>query len=63
MTIRSTRRCFLEREFHGEETYRVASVDDLMAMKRAAGRPKDIGHLELLEIAAEEIAQRGAGES
>lgn len=30
-------------------------------MKRAAGRPKDIGHIEILRIAAEEIERRSRG--
>jgi predicted nucleotidyltransferase len=35
-------------EIEGVET-RVASLDDLIAMKRAAGRPKDMQDLEALE--------------
>ena len=33
----------------------VASLDDLMAMKRAAGRPKDRVELEILGALREEI--------
>jgi len=43
------------RTIHGQEPYRVASVGDLIAMKRSAGRPKDAGHVELLERVAEEL--------
>jgi hypothetical protein len=32
-----------------ELTLRIAALDDLIAMKRAAGRTKDQGHLEELE--------------
>lgn len=39
----------------GAERYPVASVDDLIAMKAYAGRPKDVGHVELLRAAAEEL--------
>lgn len=46
------------RTIHGRETYRVASIDDLLAMKGHAGRPKDIGHLELLRAVAEELKRR-----
>lgn len=43
------------RPIEGQETYRVASVGDLIAMKRSAGRPKDAGHVELLERVAQEL--------
>ena len=38
---------------------RVAGLDDLMAMKRAAGRPKDRIELEILGALREEIDRRG----
>lgn len=38
---------------------RVAGLDDLMAMKRAAGRPKDLIELEILGALREEIDRRG----
>ena len=37
----------------------VASIDDLMAMKRAAGRPKDRIELEILGALREEIDREG----
>lgn len=37
---------------------RVASLDDLMAMKRAAGRPKDRVELEILGALREEVDRR-----
>ena len=37
---------------------RVAGIDDLMAMKRAAGRPKDRIELEILGALREEIDRR-----
>ncbi len=33
----------------GEVTVLVASIEDLMSMKRAAGRPKDLADVEELE--------------
>jgi hypothetical protein len=42
------------RTLEGEETYLVASLEDLITMKAAAGRPKDIGQVELLRLAAAE---------
>lgn len=38
---------------------RVASLDDLMAMKRAAGRPKDRIELEILGALREQIDRQG----
>jgi hypothetical protein len=43
------------RRFHGEEEYLVASLEDLITMKSAAGRPKDVGQVELLRTVAEEL--------
>lgn len=48
------------RELFGSRLY-VASLDDLMAMKRAAGRPKDRVELEILGALREEIDRRPGG--
>ena len=42
------------RPFAGSERYLVASIEDLITMKVAAGRPKDAGQVELLRRVAEE---------
>jgi hypothetical protein len=39
----------------GEESYLVANLDDLIAMKRAAGRPRDQLQIEILRAAREEM--------
>jgi len=46
------------RTIRASETYQVAAFEDLLAMKRAANRPKDIGHIELLRAAIEEARER-----
>lgn len=43
----------------GDVAVRIAAVDDLMAMKQAAGRAKDKRHLEILGALREEI-ERGS---
>jgi len=43
----------------GGFSVRVASMDDLIAMKRAAGRPKDLIELEILGALREELEERG----
>jgi hypothetical protein len=45
------------RTIRGEQTYLVASIADLIVMKRAAGRPKDLAQLDLLLATAEELAR------
>jgi hypothetical protein len=42
-------------------TVRVASIEDLIRMKRAAGRPKDLIELEWLAAVRDEIEGGGAG--
>jgi hypothetical protein len=51
---RALRRRSDEMDFEGI-TVRVASIDDLIAMKRAAGRPQDVVDLESLEIARRRV--------
>jgi hypothetical protein len=49
------------RRMEGEESYLVASVDDLIPMKLVAGRPKDLMGVELLRALREEMAVYGVG--
>jgi hypothetical protein len=44
------------RTIRASQTYHVAAFEDLLAMKRAANRPKDIGQIELLRAAIEEAS-------
>ena len=54
------RRTAVTRDLHGSGIF-VASLDDLMAMKRAAGRPKDRIELEILGALREELDRLSPG--
>lgn len=43
----------------GDFSIAVASLDALMKMKRASGRPKDLGELEILGALKQELQSRG----
>jgi len=47
----------------GEVTVHVAALEDLMAMKRASGRPRDRVHLEVLAALRDEIEREGERET
>jgi hypothetical protein len=49
------------RTIEGEQTYRVASIADLIAMKRFANRPQDEGHIRLLRAAWEASTEPATG--
>ena len=42
-------------------TIAVASIEDLISMKRAAGRPKDLIEVEVLGALRDEVARQGRG--
>jgi len=46
----------------GEATVQVAALEDLMAMKRASGRPRDRIHLEVLAALRDEIEREAGSE-
>jgi hypothetical protein len=48
----------MEADFGDGLVLPVASIDDLLRMKRAAGRPKDLIEVEVLEAVKEERAKR-----
>ncbi len=49
------------RRIEGSQSYLAASVEDLIEMKLAAGRPKDLIAVELLRALKEEMAAYGVG--
>jgi hypothetical protein len=51
----------VEAELDDGLVVRVASLDDLIRMKRAAGRPKDRVELEILGALRDEIDEQGSG--
>jgi hypothetical protein len=58
LDFEALRRSAVSMEFLGMRLM-IASLDDLIAMKRAAGRPKDRVELEILGALREEIDRRG----
>jgi hypothetical protein len=51
-----------EMELVGGITVKVASLDDLIRMKRAAGRPKDLAEVEILGALRDEIDDQAVAE-
>lgn len=59
--VYSTLRARAERQNLGDFAVLVASLDDLEAMKQAAGRPQDIADLEEIEVLSRVRRQRDSG--